>query len=129
MTRSFVSLVAGALLLAPLVVTGAQAQQSPPLNRDPADTRIQGGVQPLAPMGAPGNQPVGRAIGRIGGNDAWVDRGGETGRPQSPDRTPSGMGTSGLAPNQGAMSWSPNSSLGTMGGSTGGGAMGPARER
>lgn len=125
MTRTFLSLIAGALLFAPVVVTGAQAQSSSSLDRDPADTRIQGGVQPVAPLGSQGNRPVGRAIGRIGGNDEWVDRGG---RPQSPDRTPSGFGTSGLAPNQGAMTWSPNSSLGTYGGSTGdGGAMGPAR--
>lgn len=129
MTRTMLNLMAAALLLAPLAVTGAQAQSS--LDRDPADTRIQGTTQPVSPMGSPGNQPIGRAIGRIGGGDEWVDRGGETSRPSSPDRTPSGLGTSGLAPNQGAMTTSPNSSLGTMGGGsgygTGGGAMGPAR--
>lgn len=126
MTRTIFSLIAAALLLAPVAIGDAQAQQSA-LDRDPADSRIQGSVQPMTPMGSPGNRPVGRAIGRIGGNGEWADRGGETARRLSPDRTPSGLGTSGLAPHQGTMTQSPNSSLGTMGGGAGYGAVGPAR--
>lgn len=97
MTRKLLSLIGGALLFAPMVMGGAQAQQRP-LERDPADTRIQGSVQPITPMGSPGTRPVGRAIGRIGGSDEWADSGGEASRPQGSDRPPLEQGSTALTP-------------------------------
>lgn len=52
MTRIIARLAAAAFLLAPLTVAAAQAQSS--LDRDPADSRIQGTVQPMTPMGSAG---------------------------------------------------------------------------
>lgn len=126
MTRIIARLVAAALLLAPLTVAAAQAQSS--LDRDPADSRIQGTVQPMTPMGSAGNRPVSRAIGRIGGNDEWVDRGGETSRAQEPARRPSALGNSGLPPSQGRMLPDRNNEFGTIGGNSAyDGTWGPAR--
>lgn len=128
MTRTILRLAAAALLLAPMTIAAAQAQQSSP-DRDPADSRIQGTVKPMTPMGSAGNRPVGRAIGRIGGNDEWVDRGGETSRAQEPARRPSALGNSGLPPSQGRMLPDQNNAFGTIGGNSayGRGTWGPPR--
>lgn len=100
------------------------------------DLRVQG-VRPMQGMPTPRSSRIGPAIEPMGSREQAST--GE--RPSAPrttpppprrapsaDRTPTGLGTSRLAPNQGTMGMDSEASPGTAGGSAGSGAAGgPAR--